>query len=119
MAQPVLLRGNVQSPHRLIVVKWDRRDTLRTILDSPERWPAGTAVMLDRRHGERRVRTQSTTIERRTRLRRAEPDSMWSTHGFIMVETPTLPQQAVLLPAPRSNAGPRGTDPTTKGGGTA
>jgi hypothetical protein len=97
----------VQSPYRLIVVSRDRRDTLHSILDAPERWPVGTAVMLDRRTGERRVQAQRTTIERRQRPRRAEPDTMWRTPGFIVVETPSLPKQAIVLPVPRPNPGPR------------
>jgi hypothetical protein len=63
--------------------------------------------MLDRRKAERRVLTQRMSIERRQRLRRAEPDAMWQTHGFIVVETPTLPKQAIVLPVPRPNPGPR------------
>jgi hypothetical protein len=67
---------------------------------------------LDRRKAERRVQAQRTGIERRQRLRRAEPDAMWQTHGFIVVETPTLPQAAIVLPAPRPNPGSPQTDQT-------
>jgi hypothetical protein len=101
----------VLPPHRLIIVNRDRRDTLHSILDAPERWPVGTAVMLDRRKAERRVLTQRMSLERRQRARRAEPDSQWHTHGFIVVETPTLPKQAIVLPVPRPFPGPRPAEP--------
>jgi hypothetical protein len=100
----------VPPPFRLIVVSRDRRDTLHAILDAPERWPVGTAVMLDRRKAERRVQAQRTAFERRQRPRRAEPDTMWRTHGSIVVETPTLPKQAIVLPVPRPSPGPCPTE---------
>jgi hypothetical protein len=42
--------------------------------------------MWDRRKGDRRVMVQEVSLERRRRQRRAEPDSMWYTHGFTVVE---------------------------------
>jgi hypothetical protein len=36
-------------------------------------------------------------LERRRRLRRADPDAMWHTQEFIMVEGKGVPRQAVLL----------------------
>jgi DNA-binding NarL/FixJ family response regulator len=82
---------------RLIVVRRDRPETLRDILAGTNRWPPGTAVMLDRRHGERRTQSQRVMLERRRGPRRAEPDAMWHTHEFIVVETQRIPRQAALL----------------------
>jgi hypothetical protein len=82
---------------RLIVVRRDRPETLRNILAGTDRWPLGTAVMLDRRHGERRTQSQRVTLERRRGPRRSEPDAMWHTHEFIVVETQRIPRQAALL----------------------
>jgi hypothetical protein len=53
--------------------------------------------MLDRRQRERRVRLQQATIERRRSQRRAEPHAMWYSHGFIVIETPGLPAEAIRL----------------------
>jgi hypothetical protein len=82
---------------RLIVVRRDRVGMLRNILDAIDRWPPGTAGMLDRRVGERRTQSQPLTLEQRRRPRRSEPDAMWSRHGFIVVETQRIPRQAVSL----------------------
>jgi hypothetical protein len=71
---------------QLIVVRRDRPDTLRSILGTTDRWPPATAVMLDRRVGERRTQSQQATIDLRRGPRRAEPDAMWHTHGFIVVD---------------------------------
>jgi hypothetical protein len=89
--------GGVEQPWRLIVVQRTYRDVLQGILRNPDRWPARSAVMPDRRHRERRVRLQQVTIERRRSQRRTEPDPMWYTHGFMVVETPALPTEAILL----------------------
>ena len=86
-------------PARLIVVRRGESDTFKMILTSPDRWPAATAVMFDRRERERRMLELQVTIERRQRPRRAEPESMWHTHGFIVVETDRLPIQAIQLDA--------------------
>jgi hypothetical protein len=82
---------------RMIVVRREEPDTLKMILNSSGRWPAGTALMLDRRERERRSLQRQMTIERRERQRRAEPDPMWYTHRFIVVETERLPIQAMRL----------------------
>jgi CheY-like chemotaxis protein len=37
------------------------------------------------------------TIDRRRIQRRAEPHAMWYTHGFIVVETPAIPTEAIQL----------------------
>ena len=74
--------------YRLIIVRRDRPETLRSVLANPGRWPPGTALMLDRRYGERRTRSQRVTFERRSRPRRAEPDPMWHTRGFVAMDTP-------------------------------
>jgi hypothetical protein len=70
---------------------------LEALRQSADRWPAGTMIMVDRRAGDRRVRMQRTVLERRRRQRRVEPDSTWYTQGFIVVETPRAPADAVLL----------------------
>jgi hypothetical protein len=79
---------------RLIVVRRDRPETVRNILGAPDRWPPGTAVILDRRVGERRTQSQQATLERRREPRRAEADAMWDTHEFIVVETHRIRHQA-------------------------
>jgi hypothetical protein len=96
----------VRGPHRLIVIQRTRRDLLRRILQESERWPAGTAVVLDRRGADRRVTDRSIEAERRRGSRRAAPDPMWQTDGFIIVETAVLPKEAVLLSAARQPVGP-------------
>jgi hypothetical protein len=55
--------------------------------------------MLDRRKRERRVLRLQVGIERRQRQRRAEPNAMWQTHRFIVVETAQLPIHANPLDA--------------------
>jgi hypothetical protein len=97
VARPVFSGESMPRLVRLIVVRRDRPETLRNILDATGRWPSGTAVMLDRRVGERRTQSPQATLEQRRRPRRAEPDSMWHTRGFIVVETQRMPQQAVSL----------------------
>ncbi len=86
-------------PSRLIVVRRGESDTFKMILTSPDRWPAATAVMFDRRERERRVLELQVTLERRQRQRRVEPEAMWYTHGFMVVETERLPIQAIHLDA--------------------
>jgi hypothetical protein len=97
VARPVLPGESTQRLFRLIVVRSDRPETLVNILGARDRWPPGTAVMLDRRVGERRTRSQQATLARRRGPRRAEPDAMWHTHEFIVVETQRMPHKAVSL----------------------
>ncbi len=87
----------VTSPYRLVVVRQDRSAILQAILHSPDRWPAGSAVMLDRRLREQRTRTRPVAIERRRGPRRAAPDATWHTHGFIVVHVAELPREAIRL----------------------
>ena len=94
----------MQYPYHLIIVRRDRPEVLRAILDSRQRWPAGTAVMLDRRRGERRVRALRVLAERRGRQRRADLDPAWHTHGFVVREVPRVPTEAAVLQ-------PRGASP--------
>ena len=89
--------GGVEQSWRLIVVQRTHRAVLQGILQNPDRWPARSAVMPDRRHRERRVRIQQVTIERRRSQRRSEPHPMWYTHGFIVIETPEVPTEAIRL----------------------
>lgn len=76
---------------------------LQGILQNADRWPAHSAVMLDRRHRDRRGRMQQVTIERRRSQRRAEPHAMWYTHGFVVVETAGLPMEAARLDYPHES----------------
>jgi hypothetical protein len=55
--------------------------------------------MFDRRERERRVLRLQVNFERRQRERRAEPDAMWHTPGFIVVETTEFPLQSIRLDA--------------------
>jgi len=61
-------------PSRLIIVRRGESALFTTILNSGNRWPARTALMVDRRERERRVLLQQVTVERRRRQRRVEPD---------------------------------------------
>ncbi len=89
--------GGVERPWRLIVVQRTHHAVLQEILQNPDRWPAPSAVMADRRQREQRLRLQQVTSERRRSQRRAEPPAMWYTHGFIVIETAALPTVAVRL----------------------
>jgi hypothetical protein len=53
--------------------------------------------MSDRRHRERRVKIQQVALERRRGQRRVERDAIWHTHGFIVVKTTALPDEAIRL----------------------
>jgi hypothetical protein len=92
--------GGVEQLWRLIVVQRTHHAVLQGILQNLDRWPAHSAVMRDRRQRDRRVRMQQMTMERRRSQRRAEPDAMWYTHGFIVIETPGLPMEAIPLNTP-------------------
>jgi hypothetical protein len=94
--RPALMLPGESRRHlfQLVVVRRDRPDTLLNILGTTDRWPPATAVMLDRRVGERRTQSQQATIDLRRGPRRAEPDAMWHTHGFIVVETRRIRHQA-------------------------
>jgi hypothetical protein len=92
--------GDDDRPWRLIVVQRTHRAVLQGILQNPDRWPARSAVMPDRRHRERRLRMQQVTIERQRSQRRAEPHTMWYTHGFIVIDTPEVPTEAIRLNTP-------------------
>ena len=89
--------GGMEQRWRLVIVQRTHRTVLNAILQNPDRWPARSAVMLDRRLRERRVKIQQVTLERRRGQRRIEPGAMWHTHGFIVVETTTPPDEAVPL----------------------
>lgn len=86
----------MRSPQRLIIVARSHRAVLEAVA-IPDGWPTGTAIMLDRRHAERRTRVKRIAIERRERPRRAPPAATWHTLGFIMVEMDRLPPQAILV----------------------
>jgi hypothetical protein len=88
---------------RLIIVRRGDDELCRTILHSSNRWPPGTALMIDRRERERRVLRQQVIIERRHRQRRAEPNANWRWRGFLVVGTDRLPAQALLLDTTPAN----------------
>jgi hypothetical protein len=77
----------------VVIVRRGETRLFQELQSSLDRWPEGTTVMWDRRQGDRRIALQEVTIERRRRQRRTEPDSMWYTHGFIVVETSEPPQR--------------------------
>ena len=81
----------------LIILRRDESQALRRILNFPRGLPAGTAVMLDRRERERRVLRLQACSERRQHERRAEPDALWQTHRFTVVEMAQLPIHAIPL----------------------
>jgi hypothetical protein len=97
LACAFLTASRLRSSNCLIVVQRTHRAVLQGILQNPDRWPTRSAVMVDRRHRERRLRMQQVTIERRRSQRRAEPHAMWYTHGFMVIETPGLPTEAIAL----------------------
>lgn len=94
MARPLLAPIGVRRPLYLVIVKRGETGLFEELQQSLDRWPEGTRVIWDRRERDRRVVTQEVTPERRMRSRRAEPDSMWHTHGFIVVETTGPPERA-------------------------
>jgi CheY-like chemotaxis protein len=94
---PRASRGGEERPWRLIVVQRTQRAVLQGILQNPDRWPPRSAVMADRRHRERRLRMQQVAVDRRRTQRRAEPHTMWYTHGFIVIETTQVPRDALRL----------------------
>jgi CheY-like chemotaxis protein len=96
------LEDGVERPWRLIVVQRTHRPVLQGILQNPDHWPPRSAVMPDRRHRERRLRLRQVAIDRRRTQRRAEPHALWYTHGFIVVETPGPPTEAIQLNASRA-----------------
>ncbi len=62
-------------PHRLIIVRREHAAILSAILHYPDRWPPGTAVMLDRRAPERRSSIDRRDAERRRPARRHVADA--------------------------------------------
>lgn len=108
----------MESPYRLIVVRRDRPDVLRRILESRQAWPAGTGIMFDRRRTERRVRAQRVLTDRRAGQRRAEPDPAWYVYGFVVKEVARLPVESAVL-QPRGSGPDFGLrqPPTIRGGG--
>jgi hypothetical protein len=76
----------MRGPRRLLVVRRGETGLFRALQEGLDRWPEGTRVIWDRRVRDRRVIIRPVTLERRRAPRRAEPDSMWHTHGFIVVE---------------------------------
>jgi hypothetical protein len=90
--------------YRLVIVRRDRPDVLRAIIQSRQGWPSGTGIMFDRRRTERRARTLQIGAERRVRQRRAALDPAWLTYGFMVREVERLPAESAVLQ-------PRGTGP--------
>jgi hypothetical protein len=82
----------MRGPRRLIVVRRGETGIFHALQEGLDRWPEGTQVIWDRRVRDRRVVIRPVTLERRRTRRRTEPDSMWYTHGFIVVETGEPPE---------------------------
>jgi hypothetical protein len=99
-------------PARLIVIRRGDGDTFKRVLAAPDRWPAGTAVMFDRRGRERRVLLRHVPLERRRHQRRAEPDAAWHAQGLTVAETMGIPVQAVLLDTPIGEPDPGSSEVT-------
>jgi hypothetical protein len=91
--------------HRLIIVRRGEREILKSILQSADHWPPTTAVMLDRRNGDRRILRQQVILERRQRQRRRQPEAIWYSHRFMVVRTDAFPVQAVVLSPPILSGG--------------
>ena len=104
MARRLLFNAAVRDPYRLIIVRRDRPEVLQAILNSRQQWPAGTAVMLDRRRGDRRVRALRVLTERRGRQRRTDLSPAWHTYGFVVMRVTRLPAESAVLQ-------PRGSSP--------
>jgi len=85
----------MRAPQRLIVVRRGETGIFQALQESLDRWPEGTQVIWDRRERDRRALIRPITMERRRAQRRTEPDSMWYTHGFIVVETNRPPEESV------------------------
>jgi hypothetical protein len=86
LARQMLRSPGMRLPHRLIIVRRGEAGIYQAIQDNLDRWPKGTRVIWDRRERDRRVMIRPVTLERRQSERRTAPDSMWYTHGFIVVE---------------------------------
>ncbi len=84
----------VRRPRYLVIVRRGETRLYEELQNNLDRWPEGTTVIWDRRERDRRVIMQDVILERRRRQRRSEPDSMWYTHGFIVVETTDPPAQS-------------------------
>jgi hypothetical protein len=86
----------MRAPRRLIVVRRGETGIFQALQESLDRWPEGTQVIWDRRVRDRRAAIRPITMERRRNQRRIEPDAMWYTHGFIVVETHRPPEELPL-----------------------
>jgi hypothetical protein len=85
----------VRRPRYLVIVKRGETRLFEELQSSLDRWPEGTEIVWDRRQGgERRAATQLVDLDRRQRQRRSQPDAMWYTHGFIVVETSQPPESS-------------------------
>ncbi len=82
----------MRATRRLIVVRRGETGIFQALQESLDRWPEGTRVIWDRRIRDRRATLRPVTLDRRQAQRRSEPDSMWYTHGFIVVEIPQPPE---------------------------
>jgi hypothetical protein len=83
----------------LIIVRRDRPEVMRAILDSRARWPAGTAIMFDRRYTDRRRRRFPVPEagERRVCQRRVALELAALAQGYLVAEVATIPPQAAIL----------------------
>jgi hypothetical protein len=93
VAQSLLQAADMCASRRLIVVRRGETGIFQALQESLDRWPEGTQVIWDRRDRDRRAAIRPITAERRRTQRRTDPDSMWYTHGFIVVETHGPPEE--------------------------
>jgi hypothetical protein len=94
----------------LIVVRRDQPDLFQALLASTAGDPM-VQVILDRRQRDRRVILRDVDTDRRRRAdRRAAPDTLWLSRGFLVTRTyrPLRPKpgngyhNCLELPAPRA-----------------
>jgi hypothetical protein len=81
----------------LVIVRRDRPEVMRAMLDSRARWPPGTAIMFDRRYTDRRRRRFPVPMERRVRQRRVSRELAVLPQGYLVAEVATMPPQAAIL----------------------
>ncbi len=77
-------------PRYLVVIREGAVEIFEGLQRTLGREETTIAVIWDRRKRDRRVIIQDFVPERRRGERRAPPDTMWDTHGFIVVEANRL-----------------------------
>jgi hypothetical protein len=75
-----------QAPHYLIIVRAGLTQVFDALKQHLAQEPYPTTLIWDRRRGDRRVKSLGGGPGRRRSERRAPPDSIWETHGFVVAE---------------------------------